>query len=178
MHINNDSEGIAKDAKLVDLSPGKEFTANGKKYKVSSNFTIGRLEQVVLLEDELELMGKQSSCHKIMLQACELINNYKPGDAYALLINKVEADKRASKFLHPAVRICAAYINGEDEDLRYLSEQTITDKIHDWAEEGLDIRPFLVLAKSISGELSEDFDKRTQDILQQSKSIKETLDLA
>ncbi len=135
--------------KIVTLEPGSTFHANGRLYKVSDSFTIGRLERITVIEEELLLLGDQASCHQVILRAMEHINNYKPGEAYTLLYNKVESDRKNPKLLHYAVRACTAYINYEGEDLGYLTEEQIREKINDWSAEGLDVRPFIIFAATV-----------------------------
>lgn len=161
--------------KVVDLTPGKSFTANGKVYKVSESFTIGRLGMVSLLEEELNILGPRPDALSIMAKAMEHINNYEPGEAYTLLRNKVHSENNNQKMMHYALRACTAYINYEGEDLRYLTAEQIKEKVNDWAEEGLDVRPFFVFAKAISGQLSEDLDNATQSILATAREIKEVV---
>lgn len=161
--------------KVVDLTPGKTFTANGKTYKVSESFSIGRLAMVSLLEEELSILGSKPDALSIMAKAMEHINNYEPGEAYTLLRNKVHSESSNQKLMHYSLRACTAYINYEGEDLRYLTQEQIKEKINDWSEEGLDVRPFFVFAKAISGTLGNDLDNATQSILEKAQTIKEAV---
>lgn len=161
--------------KIVDLKPGSSFQANGKTYRVSESFSIGRLAMVSLLEEELSILGTKPDALSIMAKAMEHINNYEPGEAYTLLRNKVYSESSNQKLMHYSLRACTAFINYEGEDLRYLTAEQIKEKINDWSEEGLDVRPFFVFAKAMSGQLSSDLDNATQSILEKAKTIKEAV---
>ncbi len=161
--------------KQVDIRPGATFPANGRTYRVSDSFAIGRLERVTLLEEELALLGDQGSCHEVMLRAMEHINNYKPGEAYTLMYNKIESDRKNARLIHYTLRACTAYINADDEDLRYLSEEQIAEKLHDWSEEGLDIRPFMSFAVNVFREHLRPYQLAMQDILKEQGSVSDLL---
>lgn len=159
--------------KDVDLTPGNTFFANGKKYTVNDTFAIGRFEKVVLLEEELMMLGDRSSCHEEMMKAMELINEYKPGLAYAILYNKIESDQKSEKLIPFVLRVCTAYINYEGEDVGYLTDEQIVDKVNDWAKEGLDIRPFFVFAVHVFGKLLQSYKQPIQSILTEARKIQE-----
>ena len=175
-----DSNGPAAPAtapKVVILAPGAEFTANGKRYRVSDTFAIGRLDTVSLFEEEFAQGSEQAGCHGVMLSAMAAINDYKPGEAYVMLYNKVEADQRNRRMMHFALRSCTAYINAEGEDPRYLTEETIAGKLHDWSEEGLDVRPFFAFAVAVSAQLTDVYKSDMEAILANAKSIKSALEI-
>lgn len=159
----------------LDLQPGVSFMANGRKYIVSDTFTIGRFERVVQMEEELMILGDRNSWHDTALKAMELINQYKPGDAHTMLYNKIESDQKNGKLLPFTLRVCTAYINYEGEDLGYLTDEQIQEKIHDWSEEGLDVRPFLVFALNVFGQLIQNYKQPILNILQQTQSVKEAM---
>lgn len=158
------------------IQPGVSFEANGRTYTASETFTIGRFEKVEEMEEELMMFSGKKTCHQIMLQAMAHINAYKPGDAYTLLYNKIESDQRNVKLNHYILRLCAAYINYEGEDLRYLSDDTIKQKINDWAEAGLDINPFLFFAVNVFKELLQHYKQPIVNTLAEAKQIKEALE--
>lgn len=159
------------DIKTITLEPGSSFEANGKKYTVSETFSIGRFEQVEEIEEEAMMMGENKTCHDTMLRAMAKINEYNPGEAYALLYNKIETDQRNIRVTHFLLKICAAYINAEGEDTKYLNDEMIKTKIKDWSEECLDVRPFLALAVQVCSELGVRYKKPIQDILSKQQKV-------
>lgn len=177
MSFDSNSPGVATpSSKVVTLAPGAEFAANGKRYRVSDTFAIGRLDTVSLFEEEFVQGSAQAGCHGVMRQAMDLINDYKPGEAWAMLYNKIEADQRNSRMMHFALRSCTAYINAEGEDPRYLTEEMIAGKLHDWSEEGLDVRPFFAFAVTVSAQLTDVYRSDMEAILENAKSIKSALE--
>lgn len=172
MHDTNNNENIKKDFKLES---GFSFKANGKTYKVNDSFKVGRLQIVTLLEDELAQMTDNKTCHSVMAKAINLINKAELGEAYRVLYNKIESDNKVVNIGHYALRLCTAYINYEGEDERYLTDQTIKEKIKDWSEEGLEIEPFLLLAVQKSKELLQIYKEGIVDILVQKIKIAEAL---
>lgn len=163
--------------KTVEITPGKSFVANGRKYTVSDTFTIGRLEQINSMEEELSMFSDKKSCHDVMVKAMQLINEYKPGEAHTLLYNKIDSDRRNPKIMHFILRVCAGYINFEGEDLAYLTEEQIRIKINDWSEEGLDARPFIYSALASYKELLQNYKKDILNILTEIKSVKQALQM-
>lgn len=172
---NNNNQATQQAIKSVEIAPGKHFAANGKKYFIHETFTIGRLEQVNLMEEELAMFSDRPSCHKVMRQAMDMINEYKPGEAYTLLYNKIDSDLRNARLIHFSLRICTAYINAEGEDLAYLTEEQIRTKINDWAMEGLDVRPFTFFAMSVYKELLQNYKKDILNTLTEVRSIQSAL---
>ena len=165
------------DQQDFELKVGTTFTANDRKYKVNDSFKVGRLQMVTLLEDELAQMAENKTCHSAMTKALHHINKAELGEAYVLLYNKIEHDKKVMNISHYALRICAAYINYEGEDDRFLTEETIKEKINDWAMEGLPVDPFMFLAVRKSREQLEIYKEGMLGILEQKLKIAESLNL-
>lgn len=167
---------ISTEPKPLKIIAGESFMANGKRYTPSETFAIGRFEKVEELEEELLMFSDQRSCHDVMLQAMELVNQYRPGDAHTLMFNKIDSDRRNTKITHYSLRLCTAYINYEGEDVCYLTEETMAAKIKDWSEEGYDVRPFLAFAVSVLTELLKNYKNPIQNILTEAKEIRQSLD--
>lgn len=144
-------------------------------YTVSESFTIGRFEKVEEMESELLQLSDIKSCHQAMVQAMAQINKMNPGEAYRILYNKMENDQRNAKLVHYSLRLCTAYINAEGEDTRYLTDETVKQKINDWSAEGLDVRPFLAFAVSVFRILMDHYSRPIQSILQETKQLKEAI---
>ena len=161
--------------RTVNLEPGSTFEANGKNYKVLESFPIGRYSIIEEAEEEALMFGNKKRGHEVMLAAMKKINEYNPGEAYTLLYNKIDIDQRSVKTAPYLLKICACYIVQEGEDLKYLSDDLIKEKIHDWSEAALDIRPFLVLSLRASKELIESYRKPIQDILNHPKTVAEAM---
>lgn len=168
-------------AKLTKLDAGNSFVANGKLYTVSHTFAIGRFSAVEELEEELIALGDKLSCHQVMLSAMAQINQINFGGAYTTLFNKIESDQRNARLTHYMLRMCAAYINYEGEDVRYLTEEVIKAKMNDWSEEGLPVLPFYSFAVSVCNAAMERYRKPLAHLLNEAKemsaAIAEVLDI-
>jgi hypothetical protein len=167
---------MSNEIKMVEIEPGKTFMANSRRYIVSDSFSIGRLAKIEELEEEMNMFSDKKTCHAVMLAAMGKINELNPGDAYALMYNKIEADRRNVKIAPYALRICAVYINREEENLGDITDTSIAEKINDWSEEGLDIRPFLAFAVSVFRELLQSYKLPIQNILAEAKVIASALE--
>jgi hypothetical protein len=164
-----------KEIKTIEIRAGVPFMANNRQYTPSETFSIGRFEKVEELEEELIQFSDKRTCHDVMLKAMAMINEFKPGDAYTLMFNKIDSDQRNAKLTHYTLRLCAAYINYEGEDIRYLTDEEISKKINDWSAEGLDVRPFVLFAVSALNELLRHYKQPIQNILEEAVEIKDAL---
>lgn len=164
-----------KEIKTVDLSPGSRFTANGKTYIVSEQFAIGRFAMFESLEEELIMLGDKRSCHDVMSKAMQKINQVNFGEAYTMMYNKIESDQKNARLSHYTLRMVAIFINWEGEDTRYITEETIKQKLTDWSEEGLSIVPFLVFGASVSRTFLEQYKAPLVQLLSEAKEVKEAL---
>lgn len=165
-----------KDIRFQQIEPGISFEANGKTYTPSETFAIGRFERVEEMEEELIMLSDKRTCHQVMLAAMEKINGFNPGEAYTLMYNKIEADQRNAKMVHYILRLCTAYINYEGEDPRYLTDDVIKQKIHDWSEAGLDIRPFVIFGVRVLRELTDRYKNPIVTILREAREVKEAIE--
>lgn len=173
-NTDNKNNGINQ-PKVVEITPGSSFIANGTTYRVMSSFSIGRLPAVTLMEEELAMFTDRGDCHKVMLEAMNLMNEMKHGDAYAIMYNKIHSDRQNAQTMHFTLRMCTAYINYDGEDIKSLKEEDIRKKINDWSEEGLDVRPFLRFAMSAYNEFFQNYKKDILSILTEARNIKEVL---
>lgn len=170
---DNHNNKAANEAKLIVLEPGKSFTANGKKYIVGSSYTIGRLDIASVLEEELMSMSYNRDSKATMRKALDHFNKGEIADAVVVLHNKINAGYVASKVGHIALRVCALFINREDEDARYITEEQIKDKINDWSVEGLDAAPFLAFVFVLYRQLMQSYETDITNILTQMTNIRE-----
>lgn len=171
---NNEINEQNKAVKL-EFKPGFSFHANGTKYTVSDSFTIGRFVMVNMIEEELSMLSSMGSCHQVMTEAINELNNLNPIKAGALLMNKVESDRKNVEYIPFVIRTCAAYINYDGEDLKTLTEEQIHKKFVDWSEEGLDVMPFFVFAMSMYREHLEGLKKDMLSTLKEIGTLKEAL---
>lgn len=65
--------------------------------------------------------------------------------------------------VHPVIKMCALFINTEDEDRRTLSDAQIQQKQEDWTKEGYDIFSFFQLALRLVPDLIQVYTSASQD---------------
>ena len=161
--------------KQFQIEVGKSFTANGTKYNVSDSYAIGRYAMASILEDELSSMATISDSRKVIKQALDSFNKGEIAESVVLLHNWVNRSIKAQTSGNIMMRICTLYINKEGEDVRYLTEETIKSKIHDWSEEGLDIKPFLLFVFSLYNKVLTNYETDIANILEQIKEINQLM---
>jgi hypothetical protein len=148
--------------KLITLSPDtKSFTANGTEYFVESSVSAERYKEY--LNFEIELANGISAVdyfHKVK-EAWEIIANtpiqsLTPNHmnmAQVLLYRAMEGIGKIADRELEVLKICALFINSENEDRRVYSKGVEEKKIKDWNEEGIDINSFFLLAARFSGSI-------------------------
>lgn len=166
---------IKTEIKKIEIEVGKSFMANGSKYNVSDSYSIGRYPIVSILEDELASMALVSDSRKAIKQALNHFDKGEVSDAVVLLHNWVNRSIKTQTSGNIIMRICSIYINKEGEDVRYLSEETIKSKIHDWSEEGLDFKPFLHFVFGQYSQVLIGYETDIANTLEQINTIKELI---
>ena len=148
--------------KLIELTPEtKGFVANGTKYYVEKTISADRYREYLNIEIELgNGISAVDYFHKVK-EAWDIIANTPMQMLTANHLNKAQTilyqamegiGKVADRELE-ILRICALFINTENEDRRYYSKEIEDRKIKDWNEEGIDINSFFLLASIFSGSI-------------------------
>jgi hypothetical protein len=127
--------------RIIDPALG-EFTANGRRYTICQTFTIERYAIYQKLERELGYgMTFKSMFDRVNLALAQL-NKMKLVDAIVTL-NDLQRGMSIIEEKEPHVlRVCALVFNRDDEDVRVITEDMITEKIKDWKAEGLEMDGF------------------------------------
>ncbi|MFT3704637.1 MAG: hypothetical protein QM802_19890 [Agriterribacter sp.] len=146
----------------VDLSAGP-FKANGKLYTVSNTFSLDRYKMYENIELEMGYGRAWADIYDEGLKVYDALNRSKFADASVMMHNLIQGVKNVKNKMPHAMRMCALFINYEGEDVRYISEQIIQQKIFDWNEEGLDPEPFLTFGVNSMRGFQERYKKLTQD---------------
>lgn len=129
----------------------KEFTANGKTYRIESSLSFDRWRDMQRIEAELSFastMEQQREGIKRIYQAL----NAKEGLADAAVIAKnmlIGAASIDEKWIPTILKLCALFVNEVDEDRRTITQAQIEAKIRDWNEEGIEAVSFFKLALGV-----------------------------
>lgn len=142
-------------SKRIDLEKGS-FIANGKNYSVNSVLTITRFCEFQILEKELAFSMSFQNVFKEINEACELFDESRSFGEIAEARTKLDNLRRGIAKLEekePTVlRICALFINTEDEDVSVWNNDLMSKKIEDWKIEGIAIQDFFQFAlNSVNG---------------------------
>ena len=134
------------------------FTANGREYRVSRSISFERYEAYELLQVEVGLARTFEQFTDQVKEAYSLCNQVATGkpvfaDLAVLLRDMLIGTQLVGERQTPAVlKLCALFINRENEDVRWVDDAVIDSKINDWRQEGIDIRFFFAFAlNSIPG---------------------------
>jgi hypothetical protein len=150
----------------IDFTTG-QFTAAGKIYRIEGALTIERYAELQVLEKELGYGTSFEAMYKTFETMYQLLNKQKFADCVVHLNNLMRGIAKLQEREPTVLKICALFINTDDEDRSTFSNDIVARKIADWKAAGIDMRDFFsVASSSISGFL-EIYRKVTQDIMGQ-----------
>lgn len=156
--------------KLKEFKPeiGQSFEANKKKYMIEKNLSIERA--ILLNKIEIEI-AHHTTIEHLKSELVGVYNSLNKGqfaDSAVRVYNLANGIDKITKIEDmPILRLCALFINEENEDRKTISENLIYQKINDWQTEGLSIEPFFTLAISLLPNVHEHYKRLIQ------KSLKE-----
>jgi hypothetical protein len=134
---------------LKVLEPGTEyFECEGIKYTISKTLSFNRFEK--LEEYNLEF-GFSATFKDIFVQLrkqYDLLNQQKLADAIVLNHNLMKGIVNLEQKHSISFRICALFINSDEEDITICDEAKMNRKIDSWAKE-YDVNFFLNFAISV-----------------------------
>lgn len=149
--------------KRIDFEKG-EFTANGTIYRIEGALTIERYAELQILEKEMGYGLTFKGMYEKLQSVYNQVNKMKFADAAVNLNDLIRGISKIQEREPTVLKICALFINAEDEDRTQYSQDMVNKKIADWKAEGIDMRDFFTVASnSVSGFL-EIYRKVTQTI--------------
>lgn len=159
MDQQQDLNELPKWPELIDLPDDvREFTANGKVYRVYSSVSIDRWEHYELLQVEAGLGRTFQQFVDTLREGLRLCNEVATGkpvfaDLTVLLRDTLVGVTLIDEGRRPAIlKMCALFINREGEDIRFIDEGLMESKINDWRQAGISLRFFFRFAlRSIPG---------------------------
>lgn len=132
----------------------KRFVANGREYRVSQSVTFERYEAYEVLQVEVGLARTFEQFSDEIKECYNLCNQVASGkhvfaDLAVRLRDLMIGVQLVGAHETPAVlKLCTLFINREGEDIRTIDDGIMDQKIHDWREEGIDLRWFFTFALS------------------------------
>ena len=149
------------------------FVANGKKYHITKKLCIERWRH---FEDLQALVGFGRSFDDLFNAFKEIWNflddkgGAKTASAAIICHNAMTGIKtKMEERYHPALLICALFINGEGENEKIYDDEVIKNKIEDWQTEGYDINDFFQLAWNLVPSFIEAYKDDTVNTLSRTK---------
>jgi len=133
-----------KELKRLDLSK-QTFEANGTKYFIESSLSIERFCEYQILEKEAGFSMSFRKMFDNLKELHKLMNNVKFVEAAVKLDDMMRGVAKLQEREPTLLKICALFINTEDEDRTVINNDMIVKKIEDWKKE-YDVRDFFTLA--------------------------------
>ena len=147
--------------KLKQLDPNaRSFIANQKEYFIETQLSIERFHEFQIYEKEAGFSLSFKSMVDTLMEIYEDLNTMRAADASVKVHNLLAGITKIQEKEHVLLKICALFMNTEDEDRGIINEDMIRTKIEDWA--GYDVGGFFTIAlNSVNG-----FFKIYSDMLQ------------
>lgn len=137
--------------KRIDLEGGV-FMANGKKYFIEGQLTIARYMEFQVFEKELGFGVTFQSLFNGLNELWGYLNKMQFAEASVKVNDMIRGCAKIEEREPAVLKICALYINEENEDRFTITDDMITNKIRDWKTEGYDMKDFFMVAfSSVSG---------------------------
>jgi hypothetical protein len=133
--------------KTFDPADGK-FECAGKIYFITQSLSFDRYEKLRELTIEMGYSASFSQIFDNLMKAWTKLNENKLADGAVIIHNIMNGIKKLEKKYDVAFRICALFINEEDEDPTIYDEEKQNEKISDWSKE-YDVAPFFDVAISL-----------------------------
>lgn len=131
---------------LKTLDPqARSFEANGKKYFIETKLSIARFHEYQIFEKEAGFSMSFASMVDAIKEAYQDLNQLKAADASVKLHNLLAGISKVAEKEHVLLKMCALFINTEDEDRGEIDDDLITSKIEDWKNE-YEVNGFFMLA--------------------------------
>lgn len=152
-----------RELKKLPIEEGR-FMANGKLYVIETGFSIERYA----MYQRYQLEAGYGVTFEEMLHNWEKVIDYanklKFTDIAVLSHNMLKGVTKIADREPVLLKMCALFINAENEDRRTITDDMISVKINDWKEEGFDIRGFFTLALNTINGFIDSWVKLTQAI--------------
>lgn len=133
--------------KRIDFEKGK-FEANGQTYTIEGALSIERYAELQILEKELAYGFTVKQIFDKLKLLWDYLNKLKFAEAAVLVRDLMAGATRVAERTPTTLKICALFINTDDEDRTTINQEMINKKIEDWKAEGIDMRDFFQVASS------------------------------
>lgn len=133
-----------KQLKILDPN-SRSFEANGKTYFVETQLSIERFHDYQIYEKEAGFSMDFKGMWQQLAEMRKELNAVKFVDAAVRLDNLLTGMSKIQEKEHVLLKMCALFMNTEDEDRGVINDDMISAKIEDWKNE-YDVQGFFTLA--------------------------------
>lgn len=156
-----------KKLKRLDLTTPR-FKANGVYYNIEGGLSIERFCMYQILEKEAAFGTSFKDLFQNLKKVHELLNGVKFVEASVLLHNMMNGVAKLEEKQPTLLKMCALFINTDDEDRSTINEDMIAKKINDWKAE-YDVRDFFQVALNTMDGFIEIYEAVTRTISEATK---------
>lgn len=169
--MNEEKKGLPK---RIDFEAGT-FEANGKIYTIEGALSIERYAEFQILEKEMSYGYTTETLFKKFKELWDNSNKLRFAENAVILHDLMKGVTRLGEREPVVLKICALFINTEDEDRGTITRDRITAKIKDWKVANIDMRDFFTVASNTVNGFSEIYRKAFRIISDQEGGNAETL---
>jgi hypothetical protein len=137
-----------KELRKIDFATLKYFECGGRKFYVNESLSFARYRELQKISIEFGFSANFEDIFKNLAKSIESYNKHDYFNMSITLYKIQEGIKNLEDKDDPALRICALFINEENEDIATYNEALMKSKIDCWGRE-LSIDPFFYLAASL-----------------------------
>lgn len=122
--------------KLKQLdTTARSFEADGKVYHIETGLSIARFHQYQIYEKEAGFSITFESMVATLQQAYQDLNQVKNADAAVKINNLLVGLANVAEKEHVLLKMCALFMNTDDEDRGEINDDMISRKIEAWQNE-------------------------------------------
>lgn len=132
----------------IDLEKEKYFECGGKKFFVKESISFARYRELQKINIEFGYSATFKDIFDNMNKALDSFNKHRYDEMVIVIHNIMNGITKIETKDDPALRICALFIDEENEDPAEYNESKMKAKIDCWGGE-LSIDPFFYLAAAL-----------------------------
>jgi hypothetical protein len=137
-----------KELRKLDFKTDKTFDCGGKKFTVNDSLSFARYRESQKIMLEFGFSASFVDIYNNLKSCTEAFDKGKYFDMATIIYKVMEGVKNTIDKDEPSFRLCALFINEEEEDPTIYNELIMKKKIECWSKE-LDVSPFFYLAASL-----------------------------
>ena len=132
----------------IDFSKDKYFECDGRKFYVNESLSFARYRELQKISLEFGFSATFEDVFNNLAKSIEFYNKHDYFSMSITLYKIQEGIKNLPEKDDPALRLCALFINEENEDSTVYNEGVMKSKIDSWGRE-LSVDSFFYLAASL-----------------------------